>query len=66
MLALVGFTILLHMLLPFSHRLLHDAKGYAIFLIHEIRWSWGERRARARQTTSRRDVPLNVGPTVHD
>jgi hypothetical protein len=66
MYGLAGFTLLLHLLLPFSHRLLYDAKGYLLFFVRDHHWKGRDRRARAAEMNARRHSTLTFQHYARD
>ena len=58
MYGLAGFCFLLHMLLPFSHELLHEAKGYLLFHFRDAGFRGTYRRARHGEDEARRDATV--------
>jgi hypothetical protein len=66
MYALAGFCFLLHLLIPFSHELLHEAKGYLFFHIRDFRLRSAERRARQGEIGARRDTTVTFQHYARD
>lgn len=66
MYALAGFCFLLHLLIPFSHELLHEAKGYLFFDIRDFRLRASERRARQGENAARRETTATFQHYVRD
>jgi len=56
MYALAGFCFMLHLLLPFSHQMLHEAKGYLLFHLRDSRLRALERRAATSENAARREA----------